>query len=54
LTHNCVKRSIFWELPYWKTNLPRHNLDIKKICLRIFSTRLWTSRERQRTTSMLE
>jgi hypothetical protein len=21
LTHNWVKRSIFWELPYWKTNL---------------------------------
>jgi hypothetical protein len=26
LTHNWVKRSIFWELPYWKTNLLRHNL----------------------------
>ena len=21
------KRSIFWDLPYWKTNLIRHNLD---------------------------
>jgi hypothetical protein len=28
LTHNWVKRSIFWELPYWKTNLLRHNLDV--------------------------
>jgi hypothetical protein len=27
LTHNWVKRSIFWKLPYWKTNLLRHNLD---------------------------
>jgi hypothetical protein len=25
LTHNWVKRSIFWELPYWKTNLLCHN-----------------------------
>jgi len=31
LTHNWVKRSIFWELPYWKTNLLRHNLDIMHI-----------------------
>jgi hypothetical protein len=28
LTHNWVKRSIFWELPYWKTNLLCHNLDV--------------------------
>ncbi|GLT51255.1 hypothetical protein SLA2020_246760 [Shorea laevis] len=26
--HNWVKRSIFWELPYWSTNLIRHNLDV--------------------------
>jgi hypothetical protein len=39
LTHNCVKRSIFWELSYWKTNLPRHNLDIKKNMFKnIFNT----------------
>jgi len=31
LTHNWVKGSIFWELPYWKTNLLRHNLDIMHI-----------------------
>jgi hypothetical protein len=31
LTYNCVKRSIFWELPYWKTNLLRHNLDVMHI-----------------------
>jgi len=23
-----VKRNIFWELPYWKTNLLRYNLDV--------------------------
>jgi len=41
LTHNWVKRSIFWELLYWKTNLLRHNIDImhiEKTCLRTFST----------------
>ncbi|KAL4567614.1 hypothetical protein LXL04_023203 [Taraxacum kok-saghyz] len=29
--HECGwrKRSIFWDLPYWKTNLIRHNLDMK-------------------------
>ncbi|KAJ9561964.1 hypothetical protein OSB04_007124 [Centaurea solstitialis] len=26
--HNWVKRSIFWELPYWHTLLIRHNLDV--------------------------
>ena len=31
LTHNWVKRSIFFELPYWKTNLLRHNLDVMHI-----------------------
>lgn len=25
------KRSIFWDLPYWKTNLIRHNLDVMHI-----------------------
>jgi len=31
LNHIWVKRSIFWGLPYWKTNLLRHNLDIMHI-----------------------
>jgi len=31
LTHNWVKRSIFWELPYWNTNLLRRNLDVMHI-----------------------
>jgi hypothetical protein len=31
LTHNWVKQSIFWDLPYWKTNLLRHNLDVMHI-----------------------
>ncbi|GJX86192.1 uncharacterized protein Tco_0336966 [Tanacetum coccineum] len=31
LTHNWVKRSIFWELPYCHTLLIRHNLDLMHI-----------------------
>jgi len=31
LTYNWVNRSIFWELPYWKTDLLRHNLDVMHI-----------------------
>lgn len=30
-THNWKKQSIFWELPYWKDNLLRHNLDVMHI-----------------------
>ncbi|XP_059302223.1 uncharacterized protein LOC132054190 [Lycium ferocissimum] len=29
--HNWTKHSIFWELPYWKHNLLRHNLDVMHI-----------------------
>ncbi|KAL9342279.1 hypothetical protein Peur_065604 [Populus x canadensis] len=36
LTHNWVKRSIFWELPYWKTNLLRHNLNVMHIEKNVF------------------
>ena len=42
LTHNWVKRSIFWELPYWKINLLRHNLEFmhieKNVIENIFNT----------------
>jgi len=31
LSHNWVKRSIFWELSYWKTNLLRYNLNVMHI-----------------------
>jgi len=31
LTYNWLKRSIFWELSYWKTNLLRHNLNVMHI-----------------------
>jgi len=36
LTHNWVKRSIFWELSYWKTNLLCHNLDVMHIEKNVF------------------
>ena len=26
--HNWKKQSIFWLLPYWKTQLLRHNIDV--------------------------
>ncbi|XP_022003645.1 uncharacterized protein LOC110901103 [Helianthus annuus] len=35
-THNWVKRSIFWELPYWRKLLIRHNLDVMHIEKNIF------------------
>ncbi|XP_073027690.1 uncharacterized protein [Primulina eburnea] len=30
------KRSIFWELPYWRTNMIRHNLDVMHIEKNVF------------------
>ena len=29
--HNWVKKSIFWDLPYWENLLLRHNLDFMHI-----------------------
>ena len=34
ISQYCVgwkKRSIFWDLPYWRTNMIRHTLDVKHI-----------------------
>ncbi|WMV51070.1 hypothetical protein MTR67_044455 [Solanum verrucosum] len=31
VAHDWTKQSIFWELPYWKDNLLRHNLDVMHI-----------------------
>ncbi|XP_075106867.1 uncharacterized protein LOC142179877 [Nicotiana tabacum] len=31
VTHNWTKQSIFWELPYWKDNLLRYNLDVMHV-----------------------
>lgn len=29
--HNWIKKSIFWDLPYWENQLLRHNLDVMHI-----------------------
>nr|GFB45563.1 hypothetical protein [Tanacetum cinerariifolium] len=34
--HNWTKRSIFWDLPYWHTNLIRHNLDVMHVEKNVF------------------
>ncbi|CAI8614607.1 unnamed protein product [Vicia faba] len=34
--HNWIKRSIFWDLPYWKENLLRNNLDVMHIENNVF------------------
>ncbi|XP_072071887.1 uncharacterized protein [Arachis hypogaea] len=34
--HNWTKRSIFWDLPYWRHNLILHNLDIMHIEKNVF------------------
>ncbi|CAH9080101.1 unnamed protein product [Cuscuta epithymum] len=36
VTHKWTKRSIFWELPYWKDLLIRHNLDVMHIEKNVF------------------
>ncbi|KAL4570931.1 hypothetical protein LXL04_026596 [Taraxacum kok-saghyz] len=49
-THNWVKRSIFWELPYWRTLLIRHNLDVmhieKNVFDNLFNTVMDTSKSK--------
>ena len=40
--HNWVKKSIFWELPYWHTNLIRHNLDVMHIEKNVFDNIFYT------------
>ncbi|KAL4582967.1 hypothetical protein LXL04_007530 [Taraxacum kok-saghyz] len=42
--HKCGwrKRSIFWDFPYWKTNLIRHNLDVMHIEKNVFENFFFT------------
>ncbi|XP_050207755.1 uncharacterized protein LOC126657155 [Mercurialis annua] len=35
-SHGWHKKSIFWDLPYWETNLIRHNLDVMHIEKNVF------------------
>lgn len=41
-THNGNKHSIFFQLPYWKTLLLRHNLDVMHIEKNIFDNVIGT------------
>ncbi|XP_012846411.1 PREDICTED: uncharacterized protein LOC105966400 [Erythranthe guttata] len=40
--HNWKKKSILFELPYWKDNLIRHNLDIMHIEKNVCDNIMWT------------
>lgn len=41
-SHNWVKKSIFWELPYWENLLLRHNLDFMHIEKNFFDNLIHT------------
>ncbi|XP_058739830.1 uncharacterized protein LOC131612031 [Vicia villosa] len=47
--HNWTKRSIFWDLPYWKDNLLRHNLDVMHIEKNFFDNVLNTVMDNEKT-----
>ena len=36
LSHNWIRHSIFWELPYWSKLLIRHNLDVMHVEKNVF------------------
>jgi len=36
VAYNWIKQSMFWELPYWNSNLLRHNLDVMHIEKNVF------------------
>jgi len=42
IKHNWKKQSIFWRLPYWKTKLLRHNIDVmhtkRNVFMNVFDT----------------
>ncbi|XP_043816100.1 uncharacterized protein LOC122724634 [Manihot esculenta] len=40
--HNWVKKSIFWELLYWQSNLLRHNLNVMHIEKNVFDNIFYT------------
>ncbi|XP_074300289.1 uncharacterized protein LOC141631530 [Silene latifolia] len=45
------KRSIFWDLPYWKTLLIRHNLDVMHIEKNFFEQMIHTIMDEKNKTS---
>ncbi|GJZ85542.1 hypothetical protein Tco_0650881, partial [Tanacetum coccineum] len=58
VTHNWVKRSIFWELPYWHLLLIRHNLDVmhieKNVFENIFNTVMDTSKTKDNIKARMD
>nr|KAJ0201043.1 hypothetical protein LSAT_V11C600317920 [Lactuca sativa] len=53
VTHNWVKRSIFWELPYWCHLLIRHNLDLTHIEKNVFENMFHTSMDTPKSKDKL-
>nr|XP_029151021.1 uncharacterized protein LOC114923968 [Arachis hypogaea] len=47
--HNWTKRSIFWDLPYWKDHLVRHCLDLMHIEKNVFDNIMNTVMDTERT-----
>jgi hypothetical protein len=48
-THNWQKRSIFWKLPYWSSNMIRHNLDVMHIEANNFGNIFYTIMDTEKT-----
>ena len=57
-SHNWVHRSIFWDLPYWESNLIRHNLDVmhieKNFFDNIFNTLMDTDKTKDNLKTRLD
>ncbi|KAK1413407.1 hypothetical protein QVD17_35180 [Tagetes erecta] len=49
ITHNWVKKSIFWELEYWPSLLIRHNLDVMHIEKNVFENLFQTIMDTPKT-----
>ncbi|XP_074352803.1 uncharacterized protein LOC141691955 [Apium graveolens] len=57
-SHNWVRKSIFWELPYWSTNLIRHNLYVmhveKNVFDNLFNTIMNTGKTKDNDAARLD
>ncbi|CAH9075324.1 unnamed protein product, partial [Cuscuta epithymum] len=53
--HKWTKKSIFWDLPYWKILLVRHNLDVMHIEKNVFDNLFYTLlNDKERTKDNLK
>ncbi|KAL6584869.1 hypothetical protein OROMI_004158 [Orobanche minor] len=56
--YNWMKRSIFYELPYWESNLLRHNLDLmhieKAVCDKLAFTFLGSDKSKDNINARLD